>query len=173
MQTMCKNHWFVRTQSVVNCHEGIIYVLAEMSLLCELFILRVQSRLLLCQSSPTLWVKALTNFFSQRHLLESPSNSDFRVQRRCVTNDIFLFGDFFCVMTHSFTIGGKPSTWFPPGGLVEQNFGARSFGKKQIFNLTLSLCLFLSLCVFLQKWLSHLNDEMCTSDGEQYAFEMT
>ena len=31
--------------------------------------------------------------------------------------------------SYYFTTGGKPSTWFPPGGLVEQNFGARNFKK--------------------------------------------
>ena len=34
-----------------------------------------------------------------------------------------------------FTTGGKPSTWFPPGGLVEQNFRARNFEKNRILNL--------------------------------------
>ena len=56
-----------------------------------------------------------------------------------------------CTLHQYFTTGGKPSTWFPPGGLVEQNFRARNFEKNRILNLRLPLCLFLSLCFFLQK----------------------
>ena len=71
-----------------------------------------------------------------------------------------------------FTAGGKPSTWFPPEGLVEQNFRARNLQKNWILNLVLSFRLFF-LFFFLQKWLSHLNDEMSTPNEEQYSFEMT
>merc|ERR1711966_383107 len=44
-----------------------------------------------------------------------------------------------------FTTGGKPSTWFPPGGLVEQNFRARNFKKNKTSNLVILFCLILYL----------------------------
>ena len=33
------------------------------------------------------------------------------------------------LQSHQFKAGGKPSTWFPPGGLVEQN--RKTKNKKQ------------------------------------------
>ena len=52
------------------------------------------------------------------------------------------------------TTGGKPSTWFPPGGLVEQNSKAENFKKNEISILVNSfICL--CICIFSHKihWL--------------------
>ena len=75
-------------------------------------------------------------------------------------------------LTHSglsalFTTGSKPSTWLPPGGLVEQNFRARNFKENWILNLLLSFCLFLSLFFFSKEWLSHWRDETWATPSDK------
>ena len=78
-----------------------------------------------------------------------------------VTAPVLLFE-----LTHSGCwTGGKPSTWFPPGGLVEQNFRARNFEKNWILNLILlilylSVCLLTKVIISLKSWNVYVKSNM-------------
>ena len=72
---------------------------------------------------------------------------NFRLKKKCHLEWIFAEPSGFELLLcqYYFTTGCKPSIWFPPGGLVEQNFRARNSKKNWILNLLLSFCLFISL----------------------------